>query len=124
MLSAQIADEGEYIRGGVEALARIDLLFAKGRYSAMLNAAAPEIVPNEQATDAEGNIVPSVQIRAGRHPLIDPHVVVRALGEEPGPDREELLASFRGAESAAAALTLVRDHVRTLLDAGSTTGRD
>ncbi len=44
MLSAQIADEGEYIRGGVEALAHIDLLFAKGRYSAQLNAVAPAIV--------------------------------------------------------------------------------
>ncbi len=76
MLSAQVANEGEYIKGGVEALSRIDLLFAKGRYSAMLNAVAPDIVRNVGATDAEGNVVPSVRINRGRHPLIDPAMVV------------------------------------------------
>jgi DNA mismatch repair protein MutS2 len=57
-------------------LAHIDLLFAKGRYSAMLNAVAPEIVTNMEAVDSDGKIAPAVQINKGRHPLIDPTAVV------------------------------------------------
>ncbi len=37
---------------------------------------APAIVAATIATDDEGNVIPSVQINKGRHPLIDPNVVV------------------------------------------------
>lgn len=72
-LSAQVAGVGDLIVRGVEALAQIDLLFAKARYSVALNAMAPEIV-DITAPTADGE--PPLYLRQARHPLLDGRTVV------------------------------------------------
>jgi DNA mismatch repair protein MutS2 len=72
-LSAQVADAGDTIVRGIEALAELDLLFAKARYSVALNAMAVEVVERaEPRADGE----PPLLLRQARHPLLDPHTVV------------------------------------------------
>lgn len=73
MLSSRIAEHGENITTGVEALAEIDLLFAKGRYSATLNCIEPIIV--DDLTEHE-EAEPPLHLRRARHPLLDQITVV------------------------------------------------
>lgn len=76
MLSAQIADEGQHIRGGIEALAAIDLIFAKGRFSAALNGIQP-LIDDEPGASADVELPDSpVRLIAARHPLLDQATVV------------------------------------------------
>ncbi|MDP9309899.1 MAG: endonuclease MutS2 [Chloroflexota bacterium] len=73
MLSARIAEQGDNITTGVEALAELDLLFAKGRYSAALNCIEPTIVDGlSESDDPE----PPLHLRRARHPLLDQTTVV------------------------------------------------
>jgi DNA mismatch repair protein MutS2 len=73
MIAAQIAEHGVNITTGVEALAEIDLLFAKGRYSVALNCVEPIIVDTiEDSADAD----PPLYLRRARHPLLDQNTVV------------------------------------------------
>ena len=76
-LSAQIGQQGDHLIGGIEALAQIDLMFAKGRYSAALNAIPPligdEVAPtplSDDLSDAELRLI------SARHPLLDQTTVV------------------------------------------------
>jgi DNA mismatch repair protein MutS2 len=77
-LSARIADDGESIISGVEALAQLDLLFAKGRYSSLLNCMEPEIVdlaaqqPRQDLRPEESPLY----LRKARHPLLNQQMVV------------------------------------------------
>ncbi len=71
-LSAQIAEQGDGIIAGVAALAQLDLLFAKARYSAALEAVAPEIMEDPQSNSD----TPPLFLRRARHPLLDPATVV------------------------------------------------
>jgi DNA mismatch repair protein MutS2 len=68
-LSELVGAEAGALAGGVEALAEIDLLFAKARYSQLLRCTAPEIV------EQNGQDAPVRLVRA-RHPLLDPARVV------------------------------------------------
>ncbi|HEY0603227.1 MAG TPA: endonuclease MutS2 [Herpetosiphonaceae bacterium] len=77
-LSARIADDGQSIITGVEALAQIDLLFAKGRYSSQLNCMEPEIVDlarQESRPDLRPEESP-LYLRKARHPLLNQQTVV------------------------------------------------
>ncbi|MEX0788143.1 MAG: Smr/MutS family protein [Anaerolineales bacterium] len=93
-LSARVGAEVESIIATVDALAQLDLAFAKARYAASLNAAEPILLP------APGHQPPAIQrlgspfgvgrspevgdrkpaavlrLRRARHPLLDPETVV------------------------------------------------
>ncbi len=101
-LSAQVAAVGPEIRGGVEALAALDLLFAKGRYSAELRCIEPGIAGSapsqtfpttasaDPASDALAARVPDAPLRLlqARHPLLNQTTVVPTNlwlgGDQPG----------------------------------------
>ena len=68
-LSAQIAAQAAEIIATVEALAELDLVFAKARYAEALHATCPTIV-----TDSSGP--PTIRLIGARHPLLDPATVV------------------------------------------------
>ncbi len=73
---ARVADE---IRWTVEALADLDLAFAKARYAAAIDATPPELVAFRRAgTDAVGLAHPgsTLNLKQARHPLLDPDQVV------------------------------------------------
>ncbi|MFQ5614040.1 MAG: endonuclease MutS2 [Anaerolineae bacterium] len=86
-LSALVADEGKPLAATVEALAGLDLAFAKARYAAELEAVEPELVGfrardrGRRADDQEGEPGPlhpgtSLRLLSARHPLLDPQTVV------------------------------------------------
>ncbi len=90
-ISDSIAADGERIVHAVDALAELDLLFAKGRYSAALDGVAPEIVeastslPDRPGQLSEGDdpeALPDrpedapLYLRRARHPLLDRSTVV------------------------------------------------
>jgi DNA mismatch repair protein MutS2 len=76
-LAAEIAADGSAIITGVEALAELDLLFAKGRYSAALRCVEPAIVHAPPADDPDAPHPDALLfIEKGRHPLLDPATVV------------------------------------------------
>jgi DNA mismatch repair protein MutS2 len=66
-LSALVAAHGAAIRHTVDALADLDLAFAKARYAEDSQATAPELVPRPAAV---------VRYLQARHPLLDPETVV------------------------------------------------
>ncbi len=68
-LSAQIAAQANEIIATVEALAELDLVFAKARYAEAIHATCPTIV-----TDSPGT--PTIRLIGARHPLLDPTTVV------------------------------------------------
>ena len=78
VLSAQVAQEGERIRAGVEAVAQLDLLFAKGRYSAALSCVDPLIEEGEPLPEGATERLPDAPLRLvqARHPLLDQSTVV------------------------------------------------
>jgi len=67
-LSAIIADHADEIAQSVEALADLDLAFAKAKYAEAIGAAAPELVSLRQGS--------TVRFLGARHPLLDPQTVV------------------------------------------------
>ena len=74
-LTARVAEDGELIERTVEMLARLDLAFAKGRYSYELRAVAPRLwVAGQPAGDPKPP-APLALLRA-RHPLLAPETVV------------------------------------------------
>lgn len=75
MLSAQIGQDGTQIIEGVAALAEIDLLFAKARYSVALNAFEPQMVERGIVTSERPEDAP-LYLRKARHPLLNPSTVV------------------------------------------------
>ena len=74
-LSAQVADLADELAWTVEALAELDLSFAKARYANLLDATAPIIVPfkGHQTAQHPGS---TLDLRQARHPLLDPDKVV------------------------------------------------
>ena len=66
-LSAQVAAEGAQIAHTVDALADLDLAFAKAKYAQDLDASAPELIPRPAST---------LRYLQARHPLLDPEAVV------------------------------------------------
>jgi DNA mismatch repair protein MutS2 len=76
-LSAEVGEEGDRIIGGVEVLAELDLIFAKGRYSAALNAVEPLIDDQPAETPLVGDLPDTpVRLLSARHPLLDQQTVV------------------------------------------------
>jgi len=80
-LSELIAEFADEIGETVEALAELDLAFAKAKYADATNAIAPELVPFQSATqpaDEPANSHPGSTLRliGARHPLLDPQEVV------------------------------------------------
>jgi DNA mismatch repair protein MutS2 len=92
-LTELVADEAPYIRQTVEALASLDLIFAKARYAEQLEAIEPELIPFQtpdrhrsgqgRDSDLKGNGSEMVShpgsvidLRRARHPLLNPHTVV------------------------------------------------
>jgi DNA mismatch repair protein MutS2 len=65
-LSALVADHAAEIVQTVEALADLDLAFAKAKYAEAINAAVPELIPDRSA----------IRFLGARHPLLDPETVV------------------------------------------------
>jgi DNA mismatch repair protein MutS2 len=92
-LSALVAEQGEAIKRVVDRMAELDLIFARANYALVTNAVEPTFLPwretapvrpprhkNQQpaAPAPPRNLHPgsTVWIKAARHPLIDPRVVV------------------------------------------------
>jgi DNA mismatch repair protein MutS2 len=92
-LSGMVADRGDAIKRVVERLAELDLIFARGRYAAVMRAVEPEFVawqpsaparPPKHANQRDKWQAPSpnphpgstLRIRGARHPLLDPLSVV------------------------------------------------
>ncbi len=78
-LSAMIADQALEIGQTIEALADLDLAFAKAKYADDLDASAPAIVPFERKgknSTASDGARATVRLLGARHPLLDPRAVV------------------------------------------------
>jgi DNA mismatch repair protein MutS2 len=73
-LSDQVGAHAEDIARTVEALAELDLAFAKARYAETIDASRPEIVAFANRTD--GHPGSTVRLLGARHPLLDPRNVV------------------------------------------------
>ncbi len=70
-LSNLVAERADEIEETVEALAELDLAFAKARYADTLGAVAPELIP-PNGEERGGDI----RLVGARHPLLDPKSVV------------------------------------------------
>jgi DNA mismatch repair protein MutS2 len=66
-LTAQVAAQGPQIAHTVDALADLDLAFAKAKYAQTLEANPPELIPRPAST---------LRYLQARHPLLDPETVV------------------------------------------------
>ena len=87
-LSSLVADEGDFITRTVEILARLDLAFAKARYSFEIRGVQPEFVAwhkaapvaagGSSAGSPEATVHPgsTIRFRKARHPLLPPDQVV------------------------------------------------
>jgi len=76
-LSLQIGMQADPIIWGLEALALIDLAFAKAKYSAETDASEPVITTMDGGRMTEGNrSVPVIRLSHACHPLLDPETVV------------------------------------------------
>ncbi len=78
-LSNLVAEHADEIEETVEALAELDLAFAKAKYAETLRATAPELVPAPPSVPpiggerGEGG---AIRLVGARHPLLDPQSVV------------------------------------------------
>lgn len=73
-LSQSVGERREAIRTTVEALADLDLVFAKARFAEEIDASEPEIVPFADRTDDHPGS--TARLLGARHPLLDPEEVV------------------------------------------------
>jgi len=79
-LSGLVAEEGKSIEHTMEALAELDLAFAKAKYAEEIEGVEPKLVPfkqraggSQQAANHPGS---TIQLIKARHPLIPPEEVV------------------------------------------------
>ncbi len=84
-LTDLVADEALYIERTVEALAELDLAFAKALYAEAIHAVEPELVAfqapknKKEAIDGEAFVYhpgSTIDLRRARHPLLNPETVV------------------------------------------------
>lgn len=85
-LTDLVADEALYVERTVEALAALDLAFAKAKYAEAIHAVEPELVAFKSAKGAIEGETPTgpalyhpgsaIDLRRARHPLLDPATVV------------------------------------------------
>jgi DNA mismatch repair protein MutS2 len=71
-LTHTVALESKFIAATVQALAELDLVFAKARYAEAIQAVAPKLYD----WPANGEPPPRIALRKARHPLLDPETVV------------------------------------------------
>ena len=74
-LSAQVGAKAQEITRTVDALAALDLAFARARYAEALKASEPELLQIPAAVEAGGRACP-IRLQAARHPLLPPETVV------------------------------------------------
>ena len=72
-LSEEVGNQSELIVRTVDGLAHLDLIFAKARYAAALNATAPKLLPFREMPLHPGS---RIKLESARHPLLDPRKVV------------------------------------------------
>ena len=75
-LSARVAARGAEIEGTVDALADLDLAFAKARYADELDAVEPIIATDNVCSAARSAAECRLRLLRARHPLLDPATVV------------------------------------------------
>ncbi|NLF66645.1 MAG: endonuclease MutS2 [Chloroflexi bacterium] len=85
-LSVQVAERGDAIKRIVDRLAELDLIFARARYAAAIDAIPPEFVPwrvtstsrHQKQAEQPASRHPgsTLWIRGARHPLLPPETVV------------------------------------------------
>jgi DNA mismatch repair protein MutS2 len=84
-LTAQVGHVRDELHHSLDALAELDLTFAKARYADLIEASEPEMLPMPEASpDPGGGELPEVNLHPGsvvslkgaRHPLLDPEQVV------------------------------------------------
>lgn len=75
-LSTQIGMQAEGLINGVQALAELDLAFAKAKYAQEIRASEPILHPIERRQSAARNRKPVFRLLHARHPLLDPDTVV------------------------------------------------
>ena len=73
-LSGHVAEQEPAIHQTVEALAELDLAFAKAQYAEAIEAHAPALVPDQRS--GQGRLDATLRLIGARHPLLDPHTVV------------------------------------------------
>jgi DNA mismatch repair protein MutS2 len=82
VLSGLVAAEAEAIEQTVEALAHLDLIFARAKYAETIKATMPEVVAFEKSGAGSGKQSSSahpgstIDLHQARHPLLDPKSVV------------------------------------------------
>lgn len=69
-VSAQVGMAAGELLPGIEALAELDLAFAKARYAEELRASEPILAPRDSAQP------PVIRLYQARHPLLDPNLAV------------------------------------------------
>jgi DNA mismatch repair protein MutS2 len=74
-ISQKVAEHASEIVSGIDALAELDLAFAKAKYADELDAAEP-ILHKPAAAEEGSPRPPLVRLLHARHPLLDPHTVV------------------------------------------------
>jgi DNA mismatch repair protein MutS2 len=85
-----IAEESNYIERTVEALAELDLAFAKAKYAEALDATTPVIAPFRRPPGKADEVLEThpgstIDLRRARHPLLNPETVV-PIDVQLGPD--------------------------------------
>ncbi len=92
-LSNKVAEQGDSIKRVVERLAELDLIFARAKYSSMINGVAPQFTewrefpaprPPKHANERERWTPPppnphpgsTIWIKGARHPMLDPETVI------------------------------------------------
>ncbi|MGC8838165.1 MAG: endonuclease MutS2 [Anaerolineae bacterium] len=77
-LTDLVAEEAPFIQQTVEALAELDLIFAKARYAEAIRGVEPHLVPFRQRQEDEAVPHPGsvIELWQARHPLLDPEKVV------------------------------------------------
>ncbi|MDY6876832.1 MAG: endonuclease MutS2 [Chloroflexota bacterium] len=75
-LSNLVAESAAEVEQTVEALAALDLAFAKAKYADDIDATAPELIPFHQHPISNVQHRATIRLFGARHPLLDPATVV------------------------------------------------
>jgi DNA mismatch repair protein MutS2 len=70
ILSAEVGAHSDDIARSIELVAELDLIMAKARYAARINAAEPEIIEPDMHVQADGNPLSFLKLVEARHPLL------------------------------------------------------
>jgi DNA mismatch repair protein MutS2 len=78
-LSDRVGQHGRFIDHTIDALAELDLAFAKAKYAEAIDAVEPILFQPDEPPQGNDDVVPSTlafKLMAARHPLLDPESVV------------------------------------------------